>query len=80
MKRNKQLRKKYFLIHRIDNKYKNLGYEVHHVVEWSEVKNGVIPKQDIEQIDNLLLLKKIAIKRLLRKPINVDDLTLDRII
>ena len=55
MKRNKQLRKKYFLIHGIDNKYKNLRYEVHHVIEWSKVKNGVIPKQDIEQIDNLLL-------------------------
>ncbi len=59
MNRKKNLREKYFKEHNIDDTYQTIEYEIHHIVEFSEAEKGLVPKQEIDRVANLLLISKI---------------------
>ena len=59
MNRKKNLREKYFKEHNIDDTYQTIECEIHHIVEFSEAEKGLVPKQEIDRVANLLLISKI---------------------
>ena len=58
MNRKNKLRVQYFKEHNIDEKYKTIENEVHHIIEWNEAEKGLVSKQEVNSIGNLLLISK----------------------
>ncbi len=58
MNRKNKLRGQYFKKHNIDEKYNTIENEIHHIIEWNEAEKGLVSKQEVDSIGNLLLISK----------------------